>query len=239
MKRLPDNFVVIDLETTGLDPKSAGILEIGAVDTAGRRFYRRVALGRGRKVAGPALECNGIDPLDLGVGIPIEHALCNLFMWLGAEGYNGRWIMGGKNPQFDYGFLLANWPEGDIGVPLSEVISRRCVDLHSLAYGYAMREGMDIAADGFSTDQIYEVLGFNPEPKPHNALRGALHEMEGFRRWFLYMAEPAGVQILQAWEQISFNELMEKAERENLDVLSAPGFMQSAMGPKQNGEATS
>lgn len=180
MKILPKNFVVIDLETTGLDAAECGILEIGAVDATGRSFYRRCALGRGRRVDWPALQCNGIDALDLGLGVSVEDALCDLFRWL--DGGSKRWIMGGKNPQFDYGFLAANWPIGDIGGPLHEVISRRCVDLHSLAYGHAMGEGIDTAADGFTTDQIYSTLGMDKEPMPHNALRGALHEMEGFRR---------------------------------------------------------
>lgn len=187
MNTLPKNFVVIDLETTGLDASACAILEIGAAMGSGRSFYRRCAIERGRRVDWPALQCNGIDPLDLGLGVSIESALCDLFRWL--DGGNTRWIMGGKNPQFDYGFLEANWPTGSVGVLLREVISRRCVDLHSLAYGHAMREGIDMAADGFTTDQIYSTLGMDKEPMPHNALRGALHELEGFRRLLLDDAE--------------------------------------------------
>lgn len=179
-RKLPGNFVVLDLETTGLDPAFGGILEVGAVDTAGRCFYRQVRLERGTRVDWPALECNGIDPLDLGTGVSIEDALCDLSAWL--SGGSKRWIMGGKNPQFDYTWLGANWPKGVLGVGIGEVISRRCIDLHSLAYGYAIELGIDIAGEDFSTDDIYKQLGLQKELSPHNALRGAAHEMEGFRR---------------------------------------------------------
>jgi hypothetical protein len=213
----PKNFCVIDLESTGLPDKrtpveSIGVLEVGAVDAHGRRFYRRVAMARGRIVQQGALECNGIDPLDLGVGVSIEEALCDLFAWLAADGYSGRWILGGKNPQYDYSLLNANWPEGTIGVPLHESISRRCVDLHSLAYGMALRSGWDMSADDFSTDDLYRSLGMEPEPKPHNALRGALYEMEGFRRVLLGASA--------AMPQGQFDVLMKATARENLiDVV--------------------
>jgi DNA polymerase III epsilon subunit-like protein len=210
MRKLPNNFVVIDLETTGLDPKACGILEIGAVDASGRRFYRRVALERGRRVDWPALECNGIDPLDLGAGVSIDTAMAGLAQFLRA-GSGERWIMGGKNPQFDYGFLKAHWPEGDIGVPLSEVISRRCVDLHSLVYGNALVNGDDMAAPDFSTDDLYAQYDLQPEPMPHNALRGALHEMEGFCR--VLFGTPQGLM-----QPKLFETLMMATDRENIKL---------------------
>lgn len=215
MRKLPNNFVVIDLETTGLDPKACGILEIGAVDASGRRFYRRVALGRGRRVDWPALECNGIDPLDLGIGVSNDAAMAGLAKFLRA-GSGARWIMGGKNPQFDYGFLKAHWPDGVIGVPLSEVISRRCVDLHSLVYGNALINGDDMADPDFSTDDLYDAVGLGSEPKPHNALRGALHEMEGFRRILI------GARA--ATPKKDFDALMEILDRDTLPTISTETY---------------
>lgn len=221
MNEFSDNFGVIDLESTGLPDKrtpveSLAVLEVGAVDARGRRFYRRVAMGRERIVQQGALECNGIDPLDLGVGVSIESALIDLVDWLHV-GKAGRWIMGGKNPQYDYSLLKANWPGKDgfsadgrimAGPSLSDVISRRCVDLHSLAYGMALRSRWDMSGDDFSTDDIYRSLGLEPEPKPHNALRGALHEMEAFRRVLLGASA--------AMPQGQFDALMLATARENL-----------------------
>jgi DNA polymerase III epsilon subunit-like protein len=207
MSEFPKNFVVIDLETTGLDPERCQILEIGAVDAAGRRFYRRCAITRGCRVDWPALECNGIDALDLGEGIHVGEALCDLMGWLLGNPQINRWIIGGKNPEFDYRFLRANWPDPNLS-QFKEVISRRCVDLHSLVYGMALRSGWDMTADDFSTDDLYRSLGLEPEPKPHNALRGAIHEMEGFRRVLLGAAA--------AMPKGEFDALMLALERENL-----------------------
>jgi DNA polymerase III epsilon subunit-like protein len=242
-EKLPENFVVIDVETTGLDHAAGSILEIGAVDGTGRSFYRRVAMERGRVamergrvVEAGALRCNGIDALDLGLGVSVASAMCDLWHWLG--GGVKRWIMGGKNPQFDYAWLAANWPQGDIGVGIGAVISRRCIDLHSLAYGYAMGQGMDMTVPGFSTDVIYSQLGMDPEPAPHNALRGALHELEGFRRLLVADVEHDCDPVFEA--------CMESMDRGEVQRVCAPhidngsparGFMESAMGAAQNVEA--
>jgi hypothetical protein len=189
-------------------------------DRCGRRkgpaLYRRCSIKRGCRVDWPALECNGIDALDLGDGSPATGMMFQLLDWLREDGYLGRWIMGGKNPQFDYEFLRAYWPDADRIEPLSDVISRRCVDLHSLAYGMALRSGWDMSADDFSTDDLYRSLGMEPEPKPHNALRGAIHEMEGFRRVLLGSAA--------ATPQGKFEMIMEDLTRENIPSVSTDKF---------------
>lgn len=232
-KNLPENFVVIDVETTDFDERRGGLLEIGAADASGRCFYRRVRLERDRWVEGSALAVNGVDPLDLAEGIPFEEALCDLCVWL--SGGSKRWIMGGKNPQFDYAWLKEYWPAGVLGLEIGAVLSRRCIDLHSLAYGYALELGLDMAADGFTTDDIYAELGINKEPVPHNALRGAQHEMEGFRRLL--------VEGVEHGEDPYFEQCMEQMSRQWVSTVSAPeidngvpqpGFMEQAMGNLQN-----
>ena len=53
------------------------------------------------------------------------------------------------------------------------------MDLHSIAYGAAIKSGIDLNADGFSAEGLYyDLLDIEPERVPHNALRGALHEMQ-------------------------------------------------------------
>jgi hypothetical protein len=44
-----------------------------------------------------------------------------------------------------------------------------------------MQRGIDFTAPDFSTDTIYRLLGFEPEPLPHVAIQGARLEMAVFR----------------------------------------------------------
>ena len=209
MNKLPENVVVIDIETTGLDPKTCGILEIGAVKASGERFYGRVALGRGRRVESGALECNGIDPLDLGGGLSVKSVMENLYLWL-RDSNSFKWIMVGKNPQFDYGFLQASWSD-KLRMKLSDVICRRTIDLHTIAYVAALKTGSDITHKNFSTDFLYKnLIGMDPEPKPHNALRGALHEMQCLKGLLF------GIEGMMLQDE--FEQLMADTGRESLLV---------------------
>lgn len=234
-KKLPDNFVVIDVETTDFDEKRGGLLEIGAVDTAGRCFYRRVRFERGRWVEGGALAVNGVDALDLGEGIPITDALCDLFGWLRAGAK--RWIMGGKNPQFDYAWLKEYWPKRVWRIGIDEVLSRRCIDLHSLAYGYAIELGIDMAAEDFTTDDIYKRLGLDKELSPHNALRGAEHEMEGFRRLMIEGVDRDLDPVFEAkMATMDRTWVQTVAEPFINNGVPQPGFMSSVIRKSENVE---
>lgn len=190
--QMPANFVVVDCETSGLSSERHALLSIGAVTASGREFYRECLFDERRELDAAAMAVNGIN---LGLvnaddEFPDE-AVLHLCEWLimepidDAADLGRRWIMGGKNPQFDYGFLLAAAETAERQELLREKLSRRCVDLHSLAYDWAIRHGIDFTARDFSTEAIYGLLGFQPEPKPHNALAGARLEMEIFRRLWL------------------------------------------------------
>jgi hypothetical protein len=176
---LPRNFVVIDCETSGLDPKRHALLSIGAVTASGREFYRECLFDESCEIDPEAMAVNQIN---LGLQNAEEDAwpamaVLELVDWLREE-HGGRWVMGGKNPQFDYAFLLE---AAGIGVAdeWRGCVSRRCVDLHAWAYGWAMAAGLDVAAA--DTESIYGALGYAPEPRPHQALQGARLEMAIFR----------------------------------------------------------
>lgn len=216
MNKLPKNFVVIDVETSGLDCEKHALLEIGAVKATGEMFFETLAMPRGLRVDECALAINGIDPIDLGNGVDVGEGIAKLFQFL--EGENKRWIMGGKNPTFDLDFLEHYWGAGDVGMELKEVISRRCVDLHSLMYGEGLKHGVDMAAKDFNSGKLYEgFFNIPPEPRPHNAIRGAVHEMACFMAW-------ARGRALGDVERAHFDNVMESLERDSADCVNREMF---------------
>lgn len=177
---LPPNFVVIDCETSGLDAARHALLSVGAVTASGREFYRECLFDETREIDAEAMAVNGLD-LNCTSSDDVwpEQAVMELLAWLREE-HDGRWLHGGKNPQFDRAFLaMAAGPA--LEQPLKDTISRRTIDLHTWAYVWAMGRGIDCAAPEFSTDLIYAHLGYQPEPRPHQALQGARLAMAVFR----------------------------------------------------------
>lgn len=100
-QNIPDSFVVIDLETTGLNPKTDKIVEIGAVKVKEgiitEYFERQV--NPGRKLEERITELTGITDDELEKAPYIEEVLPELLDFIGEN------ILVGHRVLFDFSFL--------------------------------------------------------------------------------------------------------------------------------------
>lgn len=164
------SFIVLDVETGGLEPSENPLLSIGAVDYAtGDEFYIECEASYGLKCHPAALAVNGFT---------IEQAY-DRSKATGTEAYAlfVQWARGRSN-------VLAGQQVGSFDIPFlhryaggkvefEKTFSRRAVDLHSVAFA---RFGESLSLDG-----ILKACGLAPEPKPHNALTGARLERDAFK----------------------------------------------------------
>ena len=161
-------MIVLDVETSGIDPQVHGLLSIGAVDTeTGESFYADCRLSEDRTFTSIALGINGRTPESLYIG-PHDVTISQDFRaWCESR----NCLVGGQQVgSFDLLFLREVF--GRAGLPWP--FGYRCVDLHSVAWAKW--------GESLGLDDILERLGLEKEPKPHNALTGAKLEAECFRR---------------------------------------------------------
>jgi DNA polymerase III epsilon subunit-like protein len=205
----PRNLMVVDVETTGLDPKGCGLLEVGAVRSDGATWYARVALERGCRVEPEALEVNGIDALDLGECMSRQLVDRQFSQWL-AGGLEQmpfeRYLLVGRNPSFDMDFIARWLPES------SRCFQRRALDLHACAahLGLLQTDFEDVDQVAFMeqllagrVDGLHQsVSKIEPEPRPHHALRGAIHEWVTLRQ---LVGLPVGPHVMPLLEHMGSN----------------------------------
>jgi DNA polymerase III epsilon subunit-like protein len=180
------SVVVVDVETTGLDPERCGILEIGAVAlVSGAEFSALCSVPFGARIEARALEVNGVRYEDLhDRSHPLDwRCVVEFDAWCRERGLT---LLAGMNPSFDLGFLKAAGrrairdERGEPFVPIP-AFPHRTLDMHSVAVAWAVRHGVPVPERGFYTDAIYELLGLPPEARPHRAIEGARREAEAFR----------------------------------------------------------
>lgn len=176
-------MVVIDIETTGLNPRRASIASIGAVDflNPDNTFYIECRVDPDAHIDSGALAVNGFDILDitnpekLGVG----EALATFGTWL--NGVQSR-VFAGSNPSFDRGFLYYASLKYHIHLPTSH----HSVDLQTNYYckllEISYRNATTFEKSSLKTDLVFEFVGLPAEPRPHHALTGAKMEAEAFAR---------------------------------------------------------
>jgi len=124
-KRLPDNYVILDLETTGLNPEADEIIEIGAIKMIGheKTDMFNALIVNDKPVPPGVTELTGIDAQMLKeAGEPLNEVLSRFSEFL------GDLPIVGHNIDFDKSFLLNSCAK--CGSPL---IMNRCVDTLSLA----------------------------------------------------------------------------------------------------------
>jgi DNA polymerase III epsilon subunit-like protein len=173
------NYIVVDVETTGLDPRKCSLVSIGAKKRSnGDEFYGECRVWPGAEINESALKVNGFNYQDItgDEKIPEKTLIHQFFEWVGPSA-----ILIGMNPYFDYSFLSAAALRAGIEkIPFNH----RTLDMHTLAVSYAVKIGAKVPEKGFYTDAIYKLLNMAPEPQPHNALTGARMEDKAFHKLF-------------------------------------------------------
>jgi len=124
-RRLPDNYVVVDLETTGFNPDADEIIEIGAIKMIGHEktdVFNALVLSN-NPIPASVSTFTGIDEhMIRETGESLNEVLASFSVFLGAL------PMVGHNIDFDKRFLLSAYAKCELS-PLSN----RCVDTLGLA----------------------------------------------------------------------------------------------------------
>ncbi len=169
-------MIVVDVETTGLDPKKNSIISIGAVDLNNPQntFYLECQPFKGALVSDAAIGINGADWLGDKSKPTLKQAIKSFIEW--SSKIQDHRLAGNHVAGFDSPFLMAtakryhiNWDP-----------DYRIVDLYSW-YCMALEQRSMLPVSS-KTDVIFNYVGLPNEPKPHIALMGAKMEAEGFSR---------------------------------------------------------
>ncbi len=198
-------MLVIDVETTGLDPNKYSLLSIGAIDFENpeRQFYGECKMWEGALISEDSLEINNFTEED--TQDPKKKSLESLMHefkeWIDES---DKVTLAGQNPSFDRDFLNNSfWRAG-----IDFKFAARNVDLHSVAYYDHIKRGITIPCKNkhsdLSLDIVAQYTGLDSEPKPHNALNGAKLEAEAFSRIML------GKKLLPEFDEFEIPKYLQK-----------------------------
>ncbi|HBH84884.1 MAG: hypothetical protein A2X05_16150 [Bacteroidetes bacterium GWE2_41_25] len=176
-------MIVLDIETTGPDPRRHSIVEVGAIDfdSPGIFFNERCQIRDGAEIDFKALEINGLTLNEIqDPAILTQKELISAFM-IWTDQLEDKTIAG-QNVDFDINFLNESFARCGLNFSLG----KRKVDQHSIVYAHFLKRNIrPPLKDGFSdlnSDIIMSYVGLPPEPKPHRAINGARFEAEALSR---------------------------------------------------------
>ena len=173
-------MIVVDVETTGLDPHRNSIVSIGAVEfeNPANQFYQECKVRSCSEISDGALKINGFtrkEVADIRKPTLIE-TMHNFLDW---SGECREQTLAGHNISFDRGFLEESLKHANAGNDKARIwpFGYRTIDAHTICYASHLMHGiMPPLKDGKSNinlDVALAYVGMPSEPKPHNALTGA------------------------------------------------------------------
>ncbi len=178
-------MLVIDVESSGVNPDKHSILSLGALDFTNptNRFYDECKVWDGAHISDEALEVNGFTEEEArDASKKSEEALIRAFILWSKE--LDDWTFAGQNPSFDRDFVAAACLRAHIEFPFAH----RTLDTHSIAYAHMVTRGRTPPFDtahrrsALDLDAILQYVGIPSEPTPHNALTGAMSHAEVLSR---------------------------------------------------------
>lgn len=177
-------MIALDVETTGLDPETCSIVALGAIDTdePENQFYDECGVWEGAHLSDEALAIHGFTRSELTDGSKKSEAeLVRAFIaWATDRPENHTFIA--QNPSFDHDFVRYACKRAGIEFPFA----KRTIDVHSITWLHMVRQGVPPPVGThhslISLDFALRYCGIPEEPRPHNALTGALSHAEVFSR---------------------------------------------------------
>ena len=199
-------MIVVDIETSGLDPYKNSILSIGAVDFSNpeRQFYQECQMEKDKEYVEEALKVNGFKKEELNdpKKKTLESILNEFLEWM--EPIENKTI-GGHNVNFDAGFLNYSFKRYNLNFSFGH----RVLDTHSLVYASILSRGLKIPLKNkrtdINSDYVFNYVGLPSESKPHNGLNGAKMEAEAFSRLIF------GRKLLNEYNNYNVPEYLQKS----------------------------
>src|SRR3989338_289015 len=175
-------MIVVDMESTGVDPIKHSLLSVGAVEYGSPEnfFYEECVVWDGAHVDDEALAINGFKREDIFEGKQTDKELLIKFLaW--ADTCNEKTIAG-QNPATDRDFLKYTAMRYHVDWPFAQ----RVVDLHSIAYYHMLKRGVSPPLknnhSALNLEAILDYVGLPSLPEPHNGLTDAKFEAEALSR---------------------------------------------------------
>lgn len=180
-------MIVLDVESSGLTPDTHSILSIGALDLdePTNRFYGECRVWDGAHIDDDALTINGFTRASIegeeSKSKQSEGELIERFVAWALDRPKDR-TLAAQNVTFDRLFVEAACARAKIACPFAH----RTIDVHSLVWLHMTEHGKEVPV-GKGHSQInlsfaLRYVGVPEEPKPHNALTGALCHAEVIAR---------------------------------------------------------
>lgn len=173
-------MIVLDVEASGLEPKEHSILSIGAIDLDNptNQFYDECRIWEGAKIDLAALAVNGFSEQEARSGEKKHEAgLIRAFIAWATDKPANR-TLAAQNVMFDYEIVRAACARAHEDFPFA----KRTIDTHTLAWGHMRSRGitppLENKHSALSMTAVLAYCGLPEEPKPHNALTGALLHAE-------------------------------------------------------------
>jgi DNA polymerase III epsilon subunit-like protein len=174
-------MIIIDIEASGVDYKKHSIVSIGALDFSNptNRFYGECQIWPGAHIMDEALEVNGFTKDQItDQNKKNEAELVQEFMeW--SQHMSDRTLTG-QNVSFDRDMLKSACDRANLPWDLAH----RTIDTHTLCFMHMIKRGLTPPIDpqhrrsALNLDAILNYCGIPEEPKPHNALTGAMSHAE-------------------------------------------------------------
>ena len=192
-------MLVLDVESSGVEAHKNSICSVGAIDIEHpeNRFYEECRVWEGAHISEEALAVNGFTRSEiLDPKKQSEADLVHKFIkW--SEQLPDR-TLAGQNPSFDRDFIrYACERAGHTAWPFAH----RTIDTHTLCWMHMVNNGIAPPINAqhhrsaLNLDGVLNYCGIPGEPKPHNALTGALSHAEVISRLLF------GKKLLPEFEQ--------------------------------------